>query len=107
MRGRDPVGFDWDEGNAEKNWQLHRVSAAEIEEIFFNQPLVVEDDVQHSEDELRHKALGMTDGGRLLFVVYTIRGDRVRVISARDMTGPERRDYEHARAKALETNPEV
>ena|SRR5215207_2566861 len=98
--GSEGTEFDWDGGNAEKNWQRHRVSQAECEQIFFNRPLVVADDERHSESELRFFALGQTDRGRLLFVVYTLRGERVRVISARDMTRTERKDYDDARAQA-------
>lgn len=103
----DVSEFDWDGGNAEKNWLRHRVSQAESEQVFFNQPLVVAEDELHSGTELRHYALGRTDAGRLLFVVYTLRGDRVRIISARDMTRREQKDYDYARAQELETDPEV
>jgi uncharacterized DUF497 family protein len=93
--------FDWNGGNAMKNWLRHKVTQAESEQVFFNRPLVVADDNLHSETELRHFALGQTDAGRLLFVVYTLRneGEKVRIISARDMTGRERKEYEHARAQ--------
>lgn len=103
----DVTEFDWDGGNAEKNWLRHRVSQAESEQVFFNRPLVVAEDELHSWTELRYYALGRTDAGRLLFVVYTLRGDRVRIISARDMTRREQKDYDHARAQELETYPEV
>jgi len=99
--------FDWDGGNAEKNWLWHQVSQAESEQIFFNRPLVVAEDELHSGTELRHFALGRTDAGRLLFVVYTLRGEKVRIISARDMTRRERKEYEHARAQDFEAGPEV
>lgn len=99
--------FDWDGGNAEKNWIRHRVSQSECEEIFFNRPLVVAEDDLHSQGERRFYSLGQTDGGRLLFLVYTLRNDRVRVISARDMTRRERKAYERARAEEFETDPEV
>ncbi|HWM93591.1 MAG TPA: BrnT family toxin [Thermoanaerobaculia bacterium] len=56
---------------------------------------------------MRFLAQGQTDAGRLLFVVYTHRGERLRVISARDMTKPERKEYEHARAQELGADPEV
>ena len=90
------TGFHWDAGNATKNWQTHQVSQAECEQIFFNQPLLVADDVKHSQHEPRLFALGQTNAGRLLFVVFTIRGDLIRVISARDMSRAERRAYAHA-----------
>lgn len=86
-------GFQWDAGNADKNWNKHQVSTAECEEIFFNQPLVVAEDPSHSQDEARLYALGHTDGGRMLFVVFTLRGDLIRVISARNMSRRERKAY--------------
>jgi len=88
------VGFDWDEGNVEKNWINHKVTAAECEQIFFNLPLVVADDVKHSQKENRFYALGQTDAGRLLFLVFTIRRKLIRVISAREMKRKERKVYQ-------------
>ena len=102
---RGCTGFDWDAGNAEKNWNRHRVSQSECEQAFFNRPLVVKEDVLHSEDEPRFYALGQTDGGRRLFLVYTVRGELIRVISAREMTPRERRSYERVRAQELEDDP--
>src|SRR4051794_15706759 len=99
--------FDWDGGNAEKNWLRHRVSQAECEQAFFNQPLVVAEDDLHSGEELRYLALGQADSGRLLFVVYTLRSERIRVISARDMTRRERKEYESVRAQELADNSGV
>jgi uncharacterized DUF497 family protein len=86
--------FQWDQGNSEKNWQKHRVSPFECEQIFFNQPLIAADDVAHSQQERRYYVLGRTDNGRRLYVVFTIRGHRIRVISARDMNRKERKAYE-------------
>ena len=88
------TGFEWDEHNAEKNRQKHRVSPAECEQIFFNRLLAVADDVRHSERENRFYALGHTDAGRTLFVVFTVRKDHIRVISARDMNRKERKVYQ-------------
>jgi uncharacterized DUF497 family protein len=87
------TGFEWDEGNDTKNWERHNVTNTECEEVFFNHPLVVFVDTEHSEQEDRLYVLGHTDSGRRLFVVFTPRGDRIRVISARDMTKQERRAY--------------
>ncbi len=86
-------GFDWDEGNLAKNWEKHGVTPFECEEVFFNEPLVVGDDETHSGTENRYYALGRTDMDRLLFVVFTVRGDKFRVISARDMSKKERNIY--------------
>ncbi len=85
--------FQWDEGNDQKNFIKHGVTQAECEEVFFNSPLLVADDDGHSESEARYYALGQTDASRLLFMVFTIRGAALRVISARDMSGKEKRRY--------------
>ncbi len=87
------TGFEWDDGNSEKNWILHQVSRSESEQVFFNEPLVIADDEGHSQIEKRWFLLGQTDSKRLLFVVFTLRGDLIRVISARDMHKKERRIY--------------
>ena len=86
-------GFDWDDGNSGKNWNKHRVTDAECEEPFLNTPLFVASDVAHSEGEARYYALGRTNQGRRLFIAFTVRGARIRVISARDMTRRERSYY--------------
>ena len=87
-------GFIWDKGNIEKNWERHKVSHIECEEVFFNIPFVVKEDTSHSKIEERYYALGQTDNGRLLFMVFTIRDNKIRVISARDMSRKERKIYE-------------
>lgn len=100
-------GFQWDEGNAENNSVKHHVSRGETEQVFFNRPLVVIEGEQRTESTWRCYALGHTDARRLLFIVFTIRDDLIRVISARPMSRRERRIYEHAKEEATETNPEV
>ncbi len=92
------TGFDWDDGNVEKNWERHRVTFWEAEEVFFNEPLVVSPDREHSIAESRYLALGHTDSGRRLFISFTVRGSLIRVISARDMTRKEVRVYEQSKA---------
>lgn len=86
-------GFEWDEGNSLKNWHLHNVTDGECEDIFFNLPLIIASDKKHSEIENRFFALGRTDADRWLFIAFTVRGNLVRVISARDMTKSEERIY--------------
>jgi uncharacterized DUF497 family protein len=100
-------GFQWDEGNAEKNWVKHHVSRGETEQVFFNRPLVVVTGEQHTESTPRYYALGRTDASRPLFIVFTIRENLIRVISARPMSRQERGVYEHAKEEATETDPEV
>ncbi len=99
-----PILFDWDTGNRDKSWEKHRIRAHECEEVFSNRPFLVFDDPRHSGAESRHLALGQTHAGRWLFVAFTVRGQRVRVISARDMSDRERRRYAEAEAEA---DPEV
>lgn len=86
-------GFDWDEGNVTKNWEKHKVTRIECEQVFFNRPFVMGDDTRHSKREKRWYLLGKTDQGRLLFLVFTIRVNIIRVISARDMNKKERKQY--------------
>jgi uncharacterized protein len=90
----DCIGFEWDKGNNNKNLTKHKVSDSECEQVFFNQPFISGSDARHSQDEPRHYALGITDAGRRLFVVYTIRNRLIRVISARDMNRNEKKEYE-------------
>ncbi len=87
------TGFEWDEANTAKNWDLHRVTSEEAEEVFFLEPLVVRSDVAHSKNEKRYYAFGQTGTGRRLFIAFTLRGTRIRVISARDMNRNESKRY--------------
>ncbi|HZD10776.1 MAG TPA: BrnT family toxin [Candidatus Binatia bacterium] len=92
------TGFDWNEGNRDKNWISHRVSTSECEEVFFNLPLLLRPDPVRSTTEARYFVLGQTNAGRHLFIAFTLRSDKIRVISARDMSKQERAAYG-------ETNP--
>ena len=101
------TGFQWDEGNSGKSWLRHKVTWTECEEVFFNYPLLVLADERHSRAEKRYYALGKTNAERLLFVVFTIRGELIRVISGRDMSKRERREYEDAQQEADQAAPEI
>lgn len=90
------TGFDWDESNREKNWEKHQVLASECEEVFFNLPLLLQPDPAHSQQEPRYFVLGHTTAGRRLFIAFTVRENKIRVISARDMSKKERKIYEQA-----------
>jgi len=89
-------GFEWDAGNRFKGETKHSVTPQESEEIFSNQPLLLSVDVGHSAAEPRFHALGKTDHERLLHITYTIRADRLRIISARPMNRKEKDIYEKA-----------
>ena len=97
------TGFQWDEGNSDKNWYLHQVTNGESEELFFNLPLILAPDPNHSLIEQRYYALGRTDAGRWLFIAFTIRNNLIRVISARDMNQRETRKY----AERIKTDPDL
>ena len=85
--------FDWDKGNIDKNEAKHNVKWYECEQIFFNKPLLLLEVPGHSKVEKRYFGFGRTDLGRLLTVVFTVRNNKVRVISARPMSRKERRRY--------------
>jgi len=88
------IRFDWDKGNFNKNRLRHGVECNECEELFFNKPLIVSEDGIHSNlTENRFKALGITNNKRCLFTVFTIRGEKIRIISARDQNRKERIFY--------------
>jgi uncharacterized DUF497 family protein len=87
------AGFDWDDGNRAK-CEKHGVSIEEIESVFYGWPVIASDMV-HSRSEMRVRAVGRTSKGRFIFVVFTIRKDRlIRPISARYMHRKEIRRYE-------------
>lgn len=90
----EPLSFDWDVGNYDKNLKKHNVSCQEAEEVFVNQPLIVVEDRKHSKDENRFYALGKNNSGRYLFLSITIRNKKVRIISIRDMNKKEKKIYE-------------
>jgi uncharacterized protein len=88
------TGFEWDEYNCEKIKIKHKVTPVECEQVFFNLPVIAGNDEKHSETENRFYVLGQTDSGRLIFLVFTVRKNRLRVISARDMNKKERKVYQ-------------
>jgi uncharacterized protein len=85
-------GFDWDSGNRSK-CAKHGVSIEEIEELF-QFPVMVFPDAAHSRAETRFRAVGKTAAGRHVFLVFAVRENRIRPISARFMHAKEIRHYE-------------
>ena len=90
-----PISFAWNSGNKNKNLK-HKVNDQECEEVFFDAKKIISKDVRHSHEEERHLLIGKTKRERLLFIVFTLRGNQVRVISARDLNKRERHLYEKA-----------
>jgi hypothetical protein len=87
------TGYEWDDGNSLKNFINHQVTDGECEQVFFHVPLIVHEDAKHAIIEKRWYLLGKTNNGRLLFLVFKIRDQLIRVISARDMNKKERQIY--------------
>src|ERR1039457_4073206 len=98
MGEKDPLaactGFDWDESNVQKNWESHRVTPEEAEDLFFYDPFALRSDSAHSRREKRYCPLGKTAQARTLFVAFTIRRKLIRVISVRDMSRREDEEYQ-------------
>lgn len=88
------MDFEWDEEKAAANLAKHGVSFEEVQTVF-DDPLYVDFyDPDHSSDEHRYIIIGESQQGRLLLVSYTERADATRLISAREVTGSERKVYE-------------
>ena len=86
--------FEWDKGNFDKNLVKHNVTNREAEEVFENNLKFIFMDEKHSQREERYGLYGRTTAERLLFIVFTIKEKKVRIISARAMSQKERRVYE-------------
>ena len=86
---REPIEFEWDKGNEGKNLLKHKVRNEECEEVFFDPEKRILRDPLHSDTEKRHIIIGKTKKRRILFLVFTTRRKKVRVISARDLNAKE------------------
>ncbi|KKQ25026.1 MAG: hypothetical protein US40_C0004G0064 [Candidatus Roizmanbacteria bacterium GW2011_GWC2_37_13] len=86
--------FEWDKGNIDKSYQKHGITPNEAEEIFLDENLKISRDVKHSQKEERLIALGVTLNGKKLFIVYTVRAEKIRIISARLMNKKQKNYYE-------------
>ena len=90
---RNAAGFEWDEANI-KHIARHNVIPAEAEEVFFDPKNVLDEDIVHSIAEDRFIIIGKTKEGKLLYQVFTKRGNKIRVISSRDINKKEVKLYE-------------
>lgn len=92
---QDPIAFDWDQGNIDKNLKKHSVTNQEAEEVFGNEPLILSEDIKHSTGtEKRYQALGKTNKKRQMFLSFTLRKNKIRLISIRDMNKKEKLIYD-------------
>ena len=90
---RSVYEFEWDKGNSNKNVK-HKVEDKETEEVFFDDRKVIYKDILHSNKEKRYILLGKTKVKRLLFIVFTQRKNKIRIISARNINKKEVYLYE-------------
>ncbi len=88
------MDFAWDDAKAESNERKHGVTFTEAMTVFADPLSVTGYDPRHAETEDRFLTMGVSTGGRLLVVSHADRGDMVRIISAREATRRERKDYE-------------
>ena len=90
-----PIEFEWDRGNKDKNFFKHQVTTQEAEEVFFDPHKRILKDSVYQKDEDRYLVIGVTKKDRLLFVVFTVRKSKIRIISARSLNKKERGLYEN------------
>jgi len=86
--------FDWDKKKARTNLRDHKVSFQESATVFGNPLSETFDDPDHSIGEQRFIIIGHSENGRLLFISHTDDGETIRIISARELTSAERKQYE-------------
>ena len=86
--------FEWDPRKALANVAKHGVTFDEASTVFQDALSVTIGDPLHSEDEARFVLIGHSHRGRLLVLVHTEHGGRIRIITARPATAKERRTYE-------------
>ena len=87
------MAFACDEAKQHANIRKHGIDLREAGEIFFSPQTYTRYDPEHSEQEDRYGAVGMTSKGKLLYVSFTLRMDRIRLISARKASNLEVREY--------------
>jgi uncharacterized DUF497 family protein len=89
-----PLEFTWDPKKAASNLEKHGISFEEASTAFGDPLSITVNDPDHSEDETRFVLIGLTFEGNLVVVVHAELEDSIRIISAREATRQERKDYE-------------
>ena len=93
------IRFEWDKEKARENAKKHGVTFEEAATVFGDPLARIHDDPDHSQTERREIIVGHSSRGRLLLIAFTERKSATRLISARETTSQERKDYEEARQK--------
>jgi hypothetical protein len=88
--------FEWDPNKARRNTETHGISFDEASTAFKDTLSLTIHDPLHSDDEDRFILIGKSHENRLLVVVHTERGNKIRIISARKATNKERKQYEES-----------
>ena len=88
------MNFEWDPRKAESNLRKHDVSFGEAVTIFNDELSITVYDPDHSREEDRYISIGWSNRGRLIMVSHTDRNNRIRIISARELTQGEQKAYE-------------
>jgi uncharacterized protein len=88
--------FEWDTRKSAANLRKHGVSFAEAGTVFGDELSITISDPDHSDQEDRYITIGWSYLHRLLIVAHTDRGENIRIISARELTSAERKEYEEA-----------
>ena len=88
------IKFEWDPNKAVRNLQKHGVSFEEAATVFRDTLSITVSDPDHSADEDRYITVGSSSRLRVLMVSHTEREERIRIISARELTRKERKQYE-------------
>ncbi len=86
---KKPIEFQWDQGNQNKNINKHQIANLEAEQVFLDRNKKILKDPLHSNGEKRYIILGTTKNNNRLFVAFTLRGKKIRVISARKLNKKE------------------
>ena len=85
--------FEWDGGNLLKSLAKHGINREQSEQVFLSR-YVLEIDESHSSGEIRFKLVGKAGPGKILYIVFTTRANKIRIISARTADKRERDLYE-------------
>ncbi len=91
----EPIEFEWDKGNVDKNFKKHEIANEEAESVFFDEKSLLADDLKHSKSEDRFQIVGKSMMDRLLTIFFTIRKNKIRIISVRRVNRKEINLYEN------------
>ncbi|HEY5124607.1 MAG TPA: BrnT family toxin [Ignavibacteria bacterium] len=98
------TGFDWDKNNLEKSLIKHNVTSKESEDVFKDENIILTKEV-NAKNEKRYVVFGVTPQNRFLTVVFTVRNNLIKVISARTQNKSERKIYNEKNKKNRKEKP--